>query len=61
MITRLSAIDFTDERARLTKDFTGRQWVFDEIDHWLTEREERFFILTGEPGVGKSAIASLKF
>jgi hypothetical protein len=61
VVTRLKAIDFTYDRARLTKDFTGRQWVFDEIDRWLTEREERFFILTGEPEVGKSAIASLKF
>jgi DNA replication protein DnaC len=31
--------------------------VFDKIDRWLKESEERFFILTGEPGVGKSAIA----
>jgi len=57
MTTRLSAINFTPDLARLTENFTGRQWVFDEIDRWLTEREERFFILTGEPGVGKSAIA----
>jgi ATP-dependent Clp protease ATP-binding subunit ClpA len=57
MTTRLSAINFTSDLARLTENFTGRQWVFDEIDRWLTEREERFFILTGEPGIGKSAIA----
>jgi DNA replication protein DnaC len=31
--------------------------VFEEIDHWLKHSNERFFILTGEPGVGKSAIA----
>ena len=56
MTTRLSAIAFTSDIARLTENFTGRQWVFDEIDRWLKESEERFFILTGEPGVGKSAI-----
>jgi WD40 repeat protein len=58
MSTRLSAIDFTPDLEKLTKDFTGRQWVFDDIDRWLKESEERFFILTGEPGVGKSAIAA---
>ena len=61
MTTRRSAIDFTPDIVRLTENFTGRQWVFDEIDRWSTEREEQFFTLTGEPGVGKSAIASLKF
>jgi WD40 repeat protein len=58
MSTRLSAIDFTPDLEKLTKDFTGRQWVFDDIDRWLKESEERFFILTGEPGVGKSAITA---
>lgn len=57
-VTRLKAIAFTSDIARLTENFTGRQWVFDEIDHWLRESDERFFILTGEPGVGKSTIAA---
>ena len=59
MITRLSAVAF--DITKLTENFTGRQWVFDDIDHWLTEREEWVFLLAGEPGVGKSEIASLKF
>jgi len=57
--TRLSAIDYTLDLEKLTKDFTGRQWVFDDIDRWLRESDERFFILTWEPGVVKSAIAIL--
>ena len=61
MTTQLSAIAFTSDITRLTDRFTGRRWVFDEIDRWLKESEERFFILTGKPRVGKSAIASLKF
>ncbi|MBD2095609.1 hypothetical protein H6F90_10620 [Trichocoleus sp. FACHB-591] len=56
MTTRLSAIDSTPDLEKLAKNFTGRQWVFDNIDRWLRESDERFFILTGEPGVGKSAI-----
>ena len=56
MTTALSAIAFTSDIARLTENFTRQQWMFDDIDRWLEESEERFFILTGEPGVGKSAI-----
>lgn len=55
--TRLSALDFGRDIECLTQDFTGRQWVFREIDKWLESKHERFFILTGEPGVGKSALA----
>jgi hypothetical protein len=46
MTSQLFAIDFNSDIARLTKNFTGRQWVFDEIDCWLRESEKRFFILT---------------
>ncbi len=39
--------------------FTGRQWVFDEIDAWLAERDApRIFWIVGSPGVGKTAITS---
>jgi hypothetical protein len=53
MTTRLSAIAFTSDIAKLTKNFTGRQWVFDDIDRWLRESDERFFILTGNWVWGK--------
>jgi replication-associated recombination protein RarA len=59
MTARLSEIAFNSDIDRFTENFTGRQWVFDDIDRWLKESEERFFILTGEPRVGKSAIALL--
>ncbi len=43
----------------LTHDFTGREWVFAEIDRWLADPNgPRFFIITGEPGIGKTAIAA---
>jgi hypothetical protein len=51
-----NAIAFDSDIAKLTENLTGWQWVFDDIDRWLKASEERFFILTGEPGVGKSAI-----
>ena len=56
--TQIKAISFTFDIASLTENFTGRQWVFDAIDRWLKESDERFFILTGEPGGGESAIAA---
>lgn len=51
-------IDFTDDITRLTQQFTGRKWVFQEIDRWLQRENERFFILVGEPGIGKSALVA---
>ncbi len=42
-----------------TIDFTGRDWVFRAIDDWLARSDgSRFFLVTGEPGSGKTAIAS---
>ncbi len=47
---------FIQER---TKDFTGREWVLDEIDAWLADPQSPdYFFITGEPGIGKSAIAA---
>ncbi|BDA69384.1 hypothetical protein CAL7716_035500 [Calothrix sp. PCC 7716] len=40
------------------KDFTGRSWLFEVIDNWLRNTTERFFILTGESGVGISSISN---
>ena len=56
--TQLKAIAFEHDIKRLTEGFTGREWVFKEIDRWLQQENQRFFILTGEPGVGKSAITA---
>ena len=56
--TQVKTIAFDHDIERLTEGFTGREWVFEEVDRWLQQDNERFFILTGEPGVGKSAIAA---
>ena len=56
--TDLIALYFTSDIERLTQDFTGRRWLQNEVDAWLKRKGERFFILTGEPGVGKSAFAA---
>jgi hypothetical protein len=45
--------------ADFSKDFTGREWVFAETERWLATPDiPLFFIITGEPGIGKVAIAA---
>ncbi len=60
-VTNLTAIPFEHDIQQLTKNFTGRRWIFDKIDEWLNKenkQNDRFFLLTGRPGTGKSAIAA---
>jgi hypothetical protein len=52
-------ISFSAYIAERTQDFTGREWVFQAIDDWLGDPQgPRVFLLTGEPGCGKTAIAA---
>ncbi|MBD2234615.1 AAA family ATPase [Phormidium tenue] len=52
-------IDFSNYIADRTLNFTGREWVFEAIQSWLADSNgDRFFLLTGEPGSGKTAIAA---
>jgi hypothetical protein len=56
---RAIPIGFRSIIADRTRDFVGREWVFAEIDRWLADPEgPPFFLITGEPGIGKSAIAA---
>jgi hypothetical protein len=57
--TATPAIEFAAFIAERANDFTGRQWVFCTIDTWLAKpNPSRYFLLTGEPGGGKTAIAA---
>lgn len=44
----------------LLKDgFVGREWLFKEIEDWLeNDKKRKVFCLTGEPGIGKSALVA---
>jgi tetratricopeptide (TPR) repeat protein len=54
-----SRLDLTSYATELTRGFIGRQWVFAEIDRWLAAADgPRYFIITGEPGIGKTVIAA---
>lgn len=54
----LTALNFQPDIERLTRDFAGREWIFADIEHWIRHSDERIFTLTGEPGIGKSAVAA---
>ena len=54
----LPKIDFASIIHLKRKDFTGRQWLFDKIDAWRIDSEERALLIKGDPGIGKSAIVA---
>jgi hypothetical protein len=47
---------FGDRIDELTKDFVGRDYVFNEIAKFTTNNAKGYFLIEGDPGVGKSAI-----
>jgi hypothetical protein len=57
-VTGLIPLVFGPEIARLTADFTWRVWLNNELEHWFNNRRGRAFVIIGEPGIGKSAIAA---
>src|SRR5260370_12671709 len=57
--SRKPVIDFTSEIPERTIHFAGREWVFKIINGWLASpQQSRFFLLKGEPGIGKTAISA---
>ncbi|HLO29193.1 MAG TPA: hypothetical protein VK249_08665 [Anaerolineales bacterium] len=49
-------ISFNTLIAEKTKDFVGRQFVFDALDTFLSEEKSGYFVIRGEPGIGKTAL-----
>lgn len=55
----MSEINFTPYITDHTLGFTGREWVMQRIQAWIAAPDApRLFVLTGEPGAGKSALAA---
>jgi WD40 repeat protein/serine/threonine protein kinase len=55
---KLEPWDFTPLLAEKIKGFTGREWLFQEIDAWRAQDSSSVLLIAGEPGVGKSAIVA---
>ena len=49
-----AALDFSAFLGTARRDFTGREWLFDELAQWL-EAPGSSLLVAGWPGVGKSA------
>jgi hypothetical protein len=49
-------IDFSAYIADKTRDFVGRRAVFDALDAFLRDAPSGYFVVRGDPGIGKSAI-----
>jgi hypothetical protein len=49
-------INFETLITEKTKGFVGRQFVFDALDSFLSEEKSGYFVIRGEPGIGKSAL-----
>ena len=59
LLSVLQPIQFSADILKLLRDFTGREWVFDEVDRWLNDPSgSKIFWITGAPGVGKSALSA---
>jgi hypothetical protein len=59
MQARLPKIEFDPFIRQHGQHFVGRSWLFKEIDDWLSDPGgQRYFLIKGEPGSGKTAIAA---
>jgi hypothetical protein len=47
---------FTTLIEEKTQNFIGRQFVFNSLDKFLSEKDRGYFIVRGEPGIGKTAL-----
>jgi hypothetical protein len=55
---RLRPLDYTNLLKEKTRNFAGRQWLFDSIDQFLSGQSSGYVIVTGGPGIGKTAVAA---
>ncbi|MBK8989376.1 MAG: NACHT domain-containing protein [Chloroflexi bacterium] len=52
------ARDFTWYIKDKTRDFVGRQFVFDRVNAFTQANPQGYFIVRGDPGIGKTALAA---
>ena len=57
LLNYLQPMTYGDDVTRHLSRFKGRKWVMQEFEEWLAS-SRRVLWITGEPGVGKSAMAA---
>ena len=58
VIGGIALLRFAEEVSRHLARFSGREWLDAELNEWLRSDTGRAFVIVGEPGIGKSAIAA---
>jgi len=53
-----SELDFSTRIQELDEGFTGRLWLINQVNDFLYKSEQKYLVISGEPGIGKSAIAA---
>jgi len=56
--TQVPELPFAEELTLHGGSFIGRDWLFDEMREWIQQPQSRLLLVTGDAGVGKSAIAA---
>jgi ATP/maltotriose-dependent transcriptional regulator MalT len=55
---KIRVLSFQEELRRFGGEFTGREWLFEKLKTWATEKDSRLLLLTGDAGIGKSALSA---
>jgi WD40 repeat protein len=58
LLNYLDPLPYEAEVSQHLVRFTGRDWVERDLERWLADPKRRVFWITGEAGVGKSALAA---
>jgi TIR domain len=54
----LAPLDFATVVNQKRQHFCGRAWLFEEIDRWRQQSQDRALLILGDPGAGKSALVA---
>ncbi len=49
-------IDFSSLMSYKTRGFVGREFAFDTLHRWLCDNTSGYFLISGEPGIGKTSL-----